>query len=229
MNLENNLLAQGRRIEVSVLMTVYNTDITFVKRAIQSVLAQSFQQYELIIIDDGSESETYLQLIAYLEDISRDIIYIRHHNRGQSDSINRGIKYSQGRYIAILDADDEYKPDYLGNCLAAVKNADLIASTTHTIVDHEEDYFVPDRTDQRQSIHVDDCILFATLFGRKEVFADIGFENKYAADAYFFERAGLVYDVKKVDLRSYIYYRNNPASICNTRKREARALFSRGA
>jgi glycosyltransferase involved in cell wall biosynthesis len=223
MNVKKNSHEGSQPIEVSVLMTVYNTDIEFVKRAIQSVLAQDFQGFELIVIDDGSGSDTHVQLLAYLETIPHDIIYIRHRNRGQSESINRGIFYSQGRYIAILDADDAYKPSYLSGCIAAIKNADLIASTTETIVDHEEEYFVPDKTDLSQSIHVDDCILFATLFGRKEVFAAIGFHNMYAADAFFFEQAAQVFDVKKVDLRSYVYYRNNPASICATRKREAQA------
>lgn len=212
-------------ITISVLMSVYNTEIELVKRAIESVLIQDFQDFELIIIDDGSESETHIQLLEYVEKILHEVIYIRHRNRGQSLSINRGILNSKGKYIAILDADDEYKPNHLRACLEELANFDLIASTTDTIVNEESDYFVPDKFDFDRLIHVDDCILFATLFGKREVFESIGFESKYAADAHFFEQAAKSFKVKKVDLRTYIYYRNNPDSVCSTLKRETQ-LFN---
>jgi hypothetical protein len=62
-------------------------------------------------------------------------------------------------------------------------------------------------------VHVDDCILFATLFGRKEVFTRLSFHNMYGADAHFFERAEQEFVVKKLDLRTYVYYRNNINSL----------------
>lgn len=213
-------------ITISVLMSVYNTEIELVKRAIESVLIQDFQDFELIIIDDGSESETHIQLLEYVEKILHEVIYIRHRNRGQSLSINRGILNSKGKYIAILDADDEFKLNHLSACLEELANFDLIASTTDTIVDEEADYFVPDKFDFDRLIHVDDCILFATLFGKREVFESIGFESQYAADAHFFEQAAKSFKVKKVDLRTYIYYRNNPDSVCSTLKRETQLLNS---
>lgn len=213
-------------ITISVLMSVYNTEIELVKRAIESVLIQDFQDFELIIIDDGSESETHIQLLEYVEKILHEVIYIRHRNRGQSLSINRGILNSKGKYIAILDADDEFKLNHLSACLEELANFDLIASTTDTIVAEEADYFVPDKFDFDRLIHVDDCILFATLFGKREVFESIGFESRYAADAHFFEQAAKSFKVKKVDLRTYIYYRNNPDSVCSTLKRETQLLNS---
>lgn len=214
---------QGTKI--TVLITVYNTAIEFVKRAIRSVMNQDYQNFELIVIDDGSNIDTHLQLLAFIEKTNEEIIYIRHSNRGQSQSIKRGVLNSSGKYIAILDADDEYQPNHLSECLNAIKNYDLIASTTTTIVDRNEDYFVPDKFNTSKLIHVDDCILFATLFGKKEVFETIGFENKYGADAHFYEQAEKQFKVKKLDLRTYTYYRNNPNSICSVLKREAQ-LFN---
>ena len=223
---EEEVFESETGITISVLMSVYNTEIELVKRAIESVLIQDFQDFELIIIDDGSQSETHIQLLEYVEKILHEVIYIRHTNRGQSLSINRGILNSKGKYIAILDADDEFKPNHLSACLEELENFDLIASTTDTIVDEEADYFVPDKFDFDQLIHVDDCILFATLFGKREVFESIGFESQYAADAHFFEQAAKSFKVKKVDLRTYIYYRNNPDSVCSTLKRETQLLNS---
>lgn len=201
-------------------MSVYNTDFALVKRAIDSVLNQDYQNFELIIIDDGSHTDTYNQVLAYAKRHEDKIVYIRHANRGQARSINRGILNSTGEYITILDGDDEYKPNHLRACLQAMTHADLIASTTETVVDTEDDYYVPDRKNHSELVHVDDCILFATLFGKRAVFESADFQGQYAADADFYERAAQHYRVEKVDLRTYVYYRNIPTSICSTIKRQ---------
>ncbi len=194
-------------------MAVYNTDFVFIKRAIDSVLNQTYPNFELIIIDDGSDNDTQLQLLNYSILHQEKISYLRHSNRGQSFSINYGVKISDGYYVTIIDADDEYMPNHLLNCLNEIENFDLIASTSLTIVNTEADYYVPDKNNHNKLIHVDDCILFATLFGKKNVFEQIPFQSKYAADADFYALANKNYSVKKVNLRSYIYYRNNPNSI----------------
>ena len=101
-----------------------------------------------------------------------------------------------------------------------IENVDLICSTTETIVCSIEDYFVPDKNDHTKLIHLDDGILFGTLFGQKKVFEIIKFKNGFAADADFYERAKKQFLVKKVNLRTYIYYRNMPNSICSTLKKQ---------
>ena len=155
----------------------------------------------------------------YVEQHEDKIIYIRHSNRGQSASINRGVLYSMGDYITILDSDDQYKPNHLTECLKEMENVDLICSTTETIVDSMDDYYVPDKNDQTKLIHLDEVILFGTLFGLKKVFSSIDFRNGFAADADFYEKAGTQFRVKKADLRTYIYHRNMPNSICSTIKK----------
>jgi len=207
------------KIRISVLMAVYNTDFFLVKRAIDSVLNQDFQDFELIVIDDGSHNDSQNQLLNYVKKHENKVIYLRHQNCGQSKSINRGILNSKGAYITIIDADDEYKPNHLRLCLREMKYNDLIASTTKTIVDREEDYYVPDKYDISQVIHVDDCILFATLFGKKEVFTTLKFQDMYAADSHFYEAAAKKYIVNKIDLRTYVYYRNIPNSTCAKMKK----------
>lgn len=206
------------RVIVSVIITVYNTSFDLVTRAIDSVINQSFQDFEIIVVDDGSSNDVYNQLLDYVKEREHKITYIRHRNCGQSLSINRGILNSNGKYIAILDSDDEYKPHHLSKCLEQMHFADLIASTTTTIVGHHDDYYVPDRVDNNKLVHVDDCILLATLFGKKEVFDMLKFTDMYAADAHFFEQASLFFRAKKVALGTYIYYRNRADSICSALK-----------
>jgi glycosyltransferase involved in cell wall biosynthesis len=209
----------GSAIKISVLMSVYNTDFILIKRAIDSLLNQDYQNFDLLVIDDGSDNDAKNQLLDYVKKHENKITYIRHTNRGQSESINRGVLNSSGEYITILDADDEYKFNHLSLCLKEMKHVDLIASLSETIVDKEEDYYVPDKNNHTKLIHVDNCILFATLFGKREVFTNFTFYRKYAADAQFYEFASQKYKVKKVDLRTYIYYRNIPTSVCSVLKR----------
>jgi glycosyltransferase involved in cell wall biosynthesis len=205
--------------KVSVLMAVYNTDFSYVKRAIDSVLIQDFQDFELIIIDDGSNLTNQDSLLQYVEKHENKISYIRHSNRGQSASINRGVLNSVGEFITILDGDDEYKSNHLSSCLREIKEEDLICSTTETIVDTNDDYYVPDKNDLTKLIHLDDATLFGTLFGHRKVFTSIHFKSGFAADAHFYEVVESQFRVRKVDLRTYIYHRNIPNSICATIKK----------
>ena len=201
-------------------MAVYNTEFSLTKRAIDSVLQQDFQDFELIIIDDGSKGNDRKELLAYVEKYEDKIVYIRHSNRGQAESINRGVLISSGEFITILDSDDEYKVHHLSSCLEEMEHVDLICSTAETVVDSVEDYYVPDKNDLSKPIHLDDAILFGTLFGHQKVFKSIDFKGGFAADSAFFERAETLFKTKKVFKRSYIYYRNNPNSTCAVLKKQ---------
>lgn len=210
---------------VSVLMAVYNTPLPLVKRAVLSVLRQDFKHFELLILDDGSQLDLSAQIQATCLSMDDRVRYFRHENQGQSLSINRGVQLSQGTYISIIDSDDEYKPNHLTTCLAAMKNTDLVATCTETIVTSEDDFFVPDRYDTSQNIHVDDCILFATLFGKKEVFEAVPFRQMYAADSHFFDEAEAAqFNTQKLDARTYIYYRNIPTSTTALLKKQQTIL-----
>ena len=204
-------------------MAVFNTEFHFIKRAIDSVLEQDFQDFELIIIDDGSKGNDRKSLLEYVEKHEDKIVYIRHSNRGQAKSINRGVLISVGEFITILDSDDEYKPFHLSSCLQEMEDVDLICSTTETVVNSLDDYYVPDKNDLSKPIHLDDAVLFGTLFGHQKVFKSIDFEGGFAADSAFYERAQIQFRAKKVFQKSYIYYRNNPNSTCAVLKKE---LFS---
>lgn len=201
-------------------MSVYNTPFSLVKRAVDSVLRQDFSDFELIIIDDGSTVGKQKEILEYAIKHQDKITFLRHENCGQSESINKGVLISTGEFITIIDADDEYKPNHLSGCLAEMRAYDLIASSTETIVNEVSDYYVPDRFDNNKVVHVDDCIMFATLFGKKEVFTSMKFYDMYGADANFYERAQKHFIVQKLDLRTYVYYRNNPDSLTAKVKRK---------
>jgi glycosyltransferase involved in cell wall biosynthesis len=99
----------------SVVIACYNYG-RFLSRAINSVLAQTFKSYEIIVIDDGSTDDTP-QVCARYND---KIIYHIQKNSGQSSAYNKGADVAQGSYIYILDADDEMLPDSLATFAEAI-------------------------------------------------------------------------------------------------------------
>ena len=101
---------------VSVIIPTYNR-ADFLKEAIESVFAQTFCDFELIVVDDGSTDRTRDLLAAYGERL-RPIFQA---NRGVSSARNAGIRAAQGRYIALLDSDDLWLPKKLAAQIAAME------------------------------------------------------------------------------------------------------------
>ena len=114
---------------VSVIIPTYNRGWV-VKEAIDSVLDQDFSDYELIVVDDGSNDNTREILEAY----GKAITVLQQSNRGVSAARNRGIAEAAGRLIAFLDSDDLWLPRKL---TAQVKffeeNADAVINQTQEI------------------------------------------------------------------------------------------------
>jgi glycosyltransferase involved in cell wall biosynthesis len=92
----------------SIVIPTYNR-ASFVTKAIGSVMNQTFTDYEIIVVDDGSTDSTRTSLQGYAENIR----YIYQNNSGVSAARNTGIKSSNGKWIAFLDSDDQWRQDYL--------------------------------------------------------------------------------------------------------------------
>lgn len=110
---------------VSVVTPAYNAH-EFIVETLESVLAQTVQNYEIIVVNDGSPDTEKLE--AVLENYYENIIYIRQKNGGTASARNTAIKAARGSFLAFLDADDIWFPEYLEaqtKALAA-KNLDLI-------------------------------------------------------------------------------------------------------
>ena len=95
-------------MNISVIIPTFNRKETL-KRAIQSVLMQSYTPYEIIVIDDGSDDGTK----EWLKDNFPNVKYIYQMNSGVSSARNKGIKFARGDWIALLDSDDEWLPSKL--------------------------------------------------------------------------------------------------------------------
>jgi glycosyltransferase involved in cell wall biosynthesis len=99
-------------IKVSVIIPAYRAE-KYLAEAIESILAQSFQKFELIIVDDGSNDRTNEIISYYVARDSRVIALKNHINLGIAATRNHGLKKATGEYIAWQDADDISMPDRL--------------------------------------------------------------------------------------------------------------------
>jgi glycosyltransferase involved in cell wall biosynthesis len=95
---------------VSVIMPAYNTSL-YIKEAVESVFKQTFDDFEMIVVNDGSPDTP--QMEAELAPFMDRIRYLRQSNRGSSGACNAAIRAARGRYIARLDSDDYWEPAYL--------------------------------------------------------------------------------------------------------------------
>jgi len=119
---------------VSIIMPCYNAD-KFIVEAIESVIAQSYANWELIVVNDAStdKSQTYINM--YVQKDSR-IIHIQNNtNTGVANSRNIALNTAQGTYIAFLDADDMWLPQKLEQqvTLMQKENIAMCYSAYHTI------------------------------------------------------------------------------------------------
>lgn len=94
--------------KISVVMPVYNTKEEWLREAIESILNQSYKDFEFIIIDDGSDKSIEPIVNSYND---ARIVLIRQENQGIAKSLNYGFKISKGEYIAIMDSDDISMPE----------------------------------------------------------------------------------------------------------------------
>ena len=112
---------------VSVIIPTYGNPI-FLKECVESVINQTFREWELIIVDDNNPDtnarrETE-QLISKLTAGDGRIIYIQHeYNKNGAVARNTGFAIAKGKYISLLDSDDEYMPDRLQKCYDTMEKA----------------------------------------------------------------------------------------------------------
>lgn len=113
---------------ISIVMPAYNAEKT-IREAIESVIAQTYQNWELIVVDDCSTDSTNNLLQCLLETDTRIKVFHNACNYGVSETRNNGVKQSSGDWIAFLDSDDMWKKEKLQkqiNLLKQKTNGDII-------------------------------------------------------------------------------------------------------
>ena len=93
---------------VSVILPVYNCE-SFIHETVESILNQTYIDFELLIIDDASSDETVMKIKQFEDD--RIKLIEKPENTGYTNSLNQGIKLAKGKYIARMDSDDICEPN----------------------------------------------------------------------------------------------------------------------
>ncbi len=123
-------------MKASIIIRAYNSESTLA-RAIDSALAQSFQkdEFEIIIVDDGSTDKTSAIIETYAADAR--VRAIHRENTGAIAAGNRGFREAKGGFVALLDSDDEFSPEYLSKVQEAFEKD---PSCTFVYTDYFEEW-----------------------------------------------------------------------------------------
>ena len=179
---------------ISVILPTFDR-ADLLPRSIASVLAQTFTDWELIVIDDGSTDNT-ADVVAAWQQRSGRIRYVRQANQGVGAARNRGVAEARGEYIACLDSDDEYRPAHLETRLALLRRheCDLIQGGVQVAGKQ----WVVDFFDPTKLIRLSECVIGGTLFGKRAVFIELGgfCDLNYGEDLDLWERAQKVFQAK---------------------------------
>ncbi len=166
--------------KVSVIIPTYNR-AHLVGRAIQSVLDQTYRDFELIIVDDCSTDNTYEVVTGFHDERLR---YIRHDkNRGASAARNTGIREARGRYVAFQDSDDEWLPEKLEKQIEVFDTASPEVGVVYTgfwRIQDDKRIYIPSPEIKPKGGDIHDILLQVNLIGtpvtvlKRECFEKVG-------------------------------------------------------
>jgi len=111
--------------EVSVVIPSYNGSKT-IERALKSIAFQSYSNYEIVIVDDGSSDDTKKKVNNFKKEFATiEVQYIEQLNQGPSSARNKGVQSARGKFIAFLDADDQWNKKKLELQISIMKDKHL--------------------------------------------------------------------------------------------------------
>ena len=192
--------------QVSVVIPSYNC-AAFIVKAVESVLAQTFTDHEIIVVDDGSTDETPTLVQPYLDRIQ----YIRQTNKGLPGARNTGIRASTGSLIALLDADDSWLPEKLAKQVPFFADQEVAIVYSDFCVEYADGRFLASYLSERplasEGYIVENYLrsrfLFpSTMLLRRSAVEAAGFfdeEMLAAEDIELFARICLRWKVERVD------------------------------
>lgn len=194
-------------IKVSIVMPTYNRS-AYLKEAIESVLAQTFQDWELFVMDDGSTDQTEAIVRTYAQ-MDKRVCYLKQPNAGPCVARNTGLRHSTGKYVAFLDDDDRWLPNKL-EMQVRVMESDLTIGFSYTRFQIyrkvgntlEQSKLFPQSLAARFEDLMDNFIAPSSVMFRREVFDQAGeFDTRYRKcdDFDFWLRAGQICKIAAVD------------------------------
>ncbi len=214
--------------KISVIMSVYN-GVRHVKEAINSVLQQTFTDFEFLIIDDASRDDTASLLEEYKNRDGRIKIITNQHNIGLTKSLNKGIKESRGAYIARLDADDICLPERFAKQVSFMENHPVCGMTSvwAEIIDDSGNYkrtikYPTENNKLKKALIHYNPFFHSGLLVRKSVFDTVGLYDedwKFAQDYELYFRISKKFDIANIP-EVLLKYRESARSVTGSKNRK---------
>lgn len=198
-----------------IIITTYNRT-QLLNKALNSLVLQTEEDWEAIIVDDGSSDDIYSQVLPFLTSYSK-IKYLRKAHNGEAISKNEGVYSSGGKFISFLDSDDEYSPSHLENRKSILMQNPLV-KFLYGGVKIIGNQFVPDRLNYGEKISLNNCVIGGSFFIDRNLFISLnGFNKIYlGTDADLFDRIKkMEVTVMETSLPTYIYHHEIQDSITN--------------
>ena len=221
---------------VSIIMSTYKEEEIFLRQAIESILNQSYKDFEYIIILDNPDNNLHIRIIKEYANLDKRIkFYVNEKNRGLTASLNKGLGLAKGKYICRMDADDisinkriENQKRYLEE-----NNYDLIGGISQMIDENGKSIYsikkVPTNMDKiKKALRYNQIISHPTWFGKKEVFEKLnGYRNMPLCEDYDFTLRAVLngYKISNID-ETVLKYRMTSSSISRSNLYE-QYLFAR--
>ncbi len=209
----------------SVVMATWNR-ADRLSRALDSVLSQTDDDWELIVVDDGSTDATAAVVAPYLK--ARRIVWLPRTHEGVWPAKNAGAACAHGRWITFLDSDDAYTPEHLAarrRCLSAHPAARFVHGGV-TLLGPESMRWVPDAADPTRLVALADCAIGATFVVESRLWSALGgfAADHWAADADLLHRTNLLVptEVAWCTEPTYLYIRTPGDGVCEEQRQSVK-------
>jgi glycosyltransferase involved in cell wall biosynthesis len=210
---------------VSVIITVFNGE-KYLREAIESVIGQTYDSFELIVVDDGSTDNSG----KIANGFTPQLRYFYQENCGQGAALNRGIELSRGRFLSFLDDDDLWTKDKLARQMAAFADnpeADIVFG-------HVEQFYSSELDENyRKSVRIPAKVMPGYFKGsmliKRDSFSRVGkFDTRWRLGDFidWYSRA-MEEGLKSVILNGVVLLRRIHANNIGIRERESRTEFVR--
>lgn len=208
---------------ISVIMSTYKEEETFLRKSIESILNQTYKNFEYIIILDNPNNDLHKNIInEYAEKDKRIKFFINKENLGLTTTLNKGLSLSKGKYICRMDADDISMPRRIEQQKKYLEenNYDLIGGISQMINENDEVIYsikkVPiDLEKIKKALKYNQVISHPTWFGKKEVFQKLnGYRNIPLCEDYDFTLRAIIsgYKISNIN-ETVLKYRMTSSSV----------------
>ena len=158
-----NIKMDNKKPTVSIIIPIYNTEKKLISKCVNSLIDQSYNNFEIILVDDGSDKEIAVFLDSLTEEPRINIVH--QVNSGVSEARNTGIRYAKGKYFAFFDADDYCSKNYIERLVEAAErdNSDLCIGEFILISDETNEEISRSINKYGCSLDVDDSSRLAIM------------------------------------------------------------------